>query len=219
MFFAVFTMTSCIDEDKVEEKYNKRRVKEIGKIDNAIASRDFEKARDLAHTYQFCDKYGREDREERNHQLDKINKVQVTLLIENSEFEQAELLAKELNTLQMFWDIVDENINKLYKLDISTLFMILSHWQIPVYDSESTISWSNDKINQFNHIIISLIDMYIFDGNTENIKKLIPLLKPQYVKSVRRVGGKDIVDNAWHLDNLAKAKVHEKIKAAGLTLN
>lgn len=196
-------------------------------VELAISNREYDQARSLAQKIWYKD--------EKQKEMDKINSSQLSYVLDNGSLEDAESLAKDLNALPVFWEVIDKNINKIYARDFRSIYMLLVRYPFKAtYESSCNDVWYSDvekknaeynkEVRLYNHIIIQIIDLAIFDGKTEYIKKVIPMLKPEAVEVSRKKSSKNEDDEDYYvnltykLENKAKAEALRKIKEAGINL-
>lgn len=225
----------------------KNSLKKQANIEEAIANRDFDKAREIARTIVGTSN--------RDPALYRINKAQISLAMENS-LEDAEALAKELDASYEYWELVSQQINKLYSKDFRALYRVLIAYKFTApYHAEYTCSdgleeWAvgaatrmqngerrplnanayyntnvgyNTEVAKYNEIVSQALNLAIFEGNADDVRKILPLLKPEAVMIKKTfveesdVSGKEY-KRTFKLENKAKADALRKIKEAGINL-
>ena len=210
-------------------------------IEQAIAAREYDKAREIA-VKMVGDAY-------RKRSIDKVNFAQLSYVLDNSSLEDAEYLAKELNAIPILWKVIERNTYKLYERDFRTLYTMLSRYPMKAVYHSSLVDFSNaamakanawsredydihsndasyyasnvaynDEVMLFNRIVLQIIDLAIYDGKKEYIKKMMPMLKPEAVEIGRKATGEYAYTYSYKLENKAKADALRKIKEAGINL-
>lgn len=186
------------------------------KIEKAIANREFDKAREYAQT--FSDYQNMADEfSARQERMNKINKAQISVMIDGGDIEGTESLAKELDALPVFWNLIENNVNKLYPAQFNSLYTILSRYPFTAsyhkqfHGTPRTLDYAeeyaqtkepylkdsyyktnvgyNDEVHKFNNIVTSILNRAIFEGNTTHIRHLLLLLKPEAVEISRTDAG------------------------------
>ena len=184
---------------------NLRFTEEKGKaqIEQCIAERQFDKAREIAHKieYDYC--------QDEQIQIDKINQAQLGVLIADNDWETAHDMANELDVLEEYYDSFSKNIDKLLRQGkVNFVLSTLSSWQFNEagglgYDYNKETSPYNDNVNK-------LLNYAILNNNTEIIRKCYSLYRPSFTDYTN--SGKRIYENT------ALKQAKEKVKLSGINL-
>lgn len=215
------------------------------KLEQKISERDFDGARELAN------KLSRDDDKEKA--IERINKAQLSVMVVNNSLEDAQYLAQELDAMPEFFDVLEHNVQKIYERDFRGLYNMLTRFPITAsyhaklsdncldiylqhaydYAANHTSAYKeyyystnvgyNDEVERYNRLVEQVLDLAIFDGNKEYIRKLLPLFKPIAVENGKKATKKDSwgdqeYDILYKLENKAKADAQRKIKEAGINL-
>lgn len=212
-------------------------------IEQLISDRDFDKARQIAYKLDSRDK---------EKALTKINKAQLSVMVVEFSLKDAEYMAQELNAMPEFFEVLEHNIQGVYSKDFRGLYNLLTRYPISAsfhskyekddlrekdaykYASDksslsgkdyyySTNIGYNAEVSKFNNLVSQVIDLAIFDGNKEYLRKLLPLLKPEAVENGEKYRETDVwktkhYDTLFKLENKAKTEALRKIKEAGINL-
>jgi|GEM_PF-5111684 len=184
---------------------NLRFTEEKGKaqIEQCIAERQFDKAREIAHKieYDYC--------QDEQIQIDKINQAQLGVLIADNDWETAHDMANELDVLEEYYDSFSKNIDKLLRQGkVNFVLSTLSSWQF----NEGDGNWYdyNKETGPYNDNVNKLLNYAILNNNTEIIRKCYSLYRPTctgYTNS-----GKPTYENT------ALKQAKEKVKLSGINL-
>ena len=213
-------------------------------IEQLISNRDYDKA---------CEKANKLDRADKEQALAKINKAQLSVMVVNNSVEDAQYLAQELNAMPEFFEVLEHNVQKIYARDFRSLYNMLTRYPITAsfhsklsdscldiyienaheYVADHTSGYKeyyystnvgyNDEVGKYNRLVEQVLDLAIFDGNKEYIRKLLPLFKPEAVENGKKytrtdTWGEKEYDILYKLENKAKAEAQRKIKEAGINL-
>ncbi len=196
---------------------------------------------------QYARAYG--EKSEKEQLMEKVNRAQISLMVSDGDLEDAASLSSELNCTDLFWEEISKNVRQIYESSFRELYILLTRYPITAtYHSylrdfdvsrfksaesyarekrygenayyESNVGY-NDQVGKFNNIVLSIIDLAIFDGKTTDLKKLVLLLKPEAVET-RRKKSYDYYDDYFDIyykqENRAKQQALAKIKEAGLRI-
>jgi hypothetical protein len=115
-------------------------------IDEAIAARDFEKARAIAMDYVDLD--SPDDGQEKN--LYKINAAQIRWMILNGDMADAETLSRELGCADVFWEELKKNIGSVQNLDFRSLYMLLACYPFTATYHPQLRAYAKEDLNRAN---------------------------------------------------------------------
>lgn len=220
----VLTLTSC------EKTYTKEQTK----IEKYLSERNFDKAREVALTIP-SDEFYYKDMDTRvyyqQEAIDKINKAQLSLLIADNMWYDAEALSHELNADDVFFELFTKNLNKLLRSEnYSLIFTILSTHSLSaqffptvnnVYftrPGEAEYNSGNFKYNKevqaYNSVVDGLLNALIMNQDKELLRKCIQLYKKEAVQ----VSGGEWDEAKYALKDNARKNAQQKIKDAGIKL-
>lgn len=138
--FLCLHLSSCGD---------KTYTKEQTKIDQYIANRDFDKAREVALSIPKSAVYydmTKGNLYYQQEELYKINAAQISLIINNGEMEDAEALARELDAMPVFMELVMKNMTKLYDNNFRSLCSFLARYTFTTLYHEKLVDYNLDHI-------------------------------------------------------------------------
>ena len=102
---------------------HKRFISKTAKIDKLLSERKYEKAREIANHF---------DQEEKSIYLTKITSTQITMMMEDGDYESAFAIARELKMENIFYDAFFKNIRQIIKRNrYDFAFETLMDWEIP----------------------------------------------------------------------------------------
>lgn len=196
---------------------------------------------------QYARAYG--EKSEKEQLMEKVNRAQISLMVSDGDLEDAASLSSELNCTDLFWEEISKNVRHIYESSFRELYILLTRYPITAtfhphiqhlylldyeraeryareggYGKDSYFEYNvgyNDQVGKFNNIVLSIIDLAIFDGKTADLKKLVLLLKPEAVETRRKKSSEyhdDWFDIDYKLENRAKQQALAKIKEAGLRI-
>lgn len=184
--FGVTYSVKRAKSERTEKKLN-------SKIEQALAVRDFDKARDLSQGYPSDWDKGK--------QLYNINKSQISLMIDDGMWEDAASLAKEINSYYVYEILFRENITKLltarrYDVIFNTLTGWINYESYDDYLGHVNYSELNGGLDNsdYNNIVDNVINHAIIEENVGIIKKCLVLYKadsdgknPKKIEAQKRV--------------------------------
>ena len=179
----------------------KRFVSKTAKIDKLLSERKYEKAREIANHF---------DQEEKSIYLTKITSTQITMMMEDGDYESASALARELKMEDVFYDAFFKNIRQIIKRNrYDFVFETLMDWQCPAEAKtyEQDLQKNLDRIleerepnkdykgeyydgdpgnyNWFIRTVNNTVDIVLqkvmFEGNPNNIRRCLMCYKPYLV--------------------------------------
>lgn len=230
--------------DEIDLSISARRERKTREqIERKISNRDFDGAREAANTL-----WGNQ----KGSIITQINKAQLSVMVVDFSLKDAEYMAQELNAMPEFFEVLEHNIQGVYSKDFRGLYNLLTRYPISAsfhskyekddfmekdayeYASDksslsgkdyyySTNIGYNAEVSKFNNLVSQVIDLAIFDGNKEYLRKLLPLLKPEAVENGEKYRETDVwktkhYDTLFKLENKAKTEALRKIKEAGINL-
>ena len=172
--------------ERIEKRLN-------SKIEKALAVRDFDKARDLSQGYPSD--------WDKGEQLYNINKTQISLMIDDGMWEDAAVLAKELNSYYVYEILFRENLGKLlnkkrYDVILNTLTGWINYASYDDYLGHVNYSKLNGGLydSDYNAMVDNVINHAIIEENVGLIKKCLILYRadsdgktPKKVEAQKRV--------------------------------
>ena len=232
-FVIMMGCACCTSKDQQEQKKQMQ-------IERALSDRDFEKAREIAASLEW--KGGIFTKIDKAQISYMVSSGEIQNAEELSrELDCSYIFWKEVN--KNVRPLYESDFRSLYMLLSNFPFTASYHSQLKKYyvynleraqeyaiSSRTGSLWKeefyssnvgyNDEATMFNNIILKIIDLAIFDDKTADLKKLIPLLKPEAVEIRRKKVDKDheYYDIDYKLENRAKQQALEKIKETGIRL-
>lgn len=193
------------------------------KIEQKISQHDFDEAREIAQNLSDIDN-------KRKKMLKQINKSQLSVFINDNNWEDAKNLANELNAIPEYQELFGQNVDKLLaqeRYDIVMNTLTLWTFKGVFYDKEEykegyrDYSFNNNKYNSevsaYNLILDKLINYCIDYRNVDIIKRSIRLYKPIAVEVSKTVKeGKTTA--TWTLKNNALQRARKRVADAGINL-
>lgn len=209
--------------------------KEQAKVEKFLSERNFDKAREIAMSIPADECY--RDYEEhrdiyyRAQMIRKINKAQLSILIADDLWYDAQSLAQELNAEDEFNELFRTNLNRLLRTqNFNLIFNILATQTIKaqffptvsdeyytrpggIHAGQGNYEY-NEEVAAHNNTVDAYINALIIEGNKTMIKKCLSLYKDEAVK----ISGDDFGTSKYVLKNNARKRAMEKINREGINL-
>lgn len=204
------------------------------KIDEAIANRDFEKARKIA--LKTSDNTNWDSVNHRAVYLLKVNRAQLAYIIDTEkDWIFAEQLARELNAEDAFHEVFASKIRELAQSGNWELISnVLSTWVVPVSYKEICMQvyarlsklpeYSNSAYNHdvdlLNNSVDVVLSKAIADKNTDHMKQCLMWYKPIAVQKDMKQNATNeyTYDITYELKNTAFDAAKAKVKQIGIKL-
>ena len=180
---------------------HKRFVSKTAKIDKLLSERKYEKAREIANHF---------DQEEKSIYLTKITSTQITMMMEDGDYESAFAIARELKMENIFYDAFFKNIRQIIKRNrYDFVFETFMDWQCPcetktyeegllknfdylLEEREPNKDYKGEYygvkpgnynwfIRTVNNTVDIVLQKVMFEGNATNIRRCLMCYKPYLV--------------------------------------
>lgn len=180
---------------------HKRFVSKTAKIDKLLSERKYEKAREIANHF---------DQEEKSIYLTKITSTQITMMMEDGDYESAFAIARELKMENIFYDAFFKNIRQIVKRgNYNFIFETFMDWQCPcetktyeegllknfdyLLEEREPIDLDNGDyyrelggaynwfVRPVNNAVDVVLQKVMFEGNPNNIRRCLMCYKPYSV--------------------------------------
>ncbi len=209
--------------------------KEQAKVEKFLSERKFDKAREIAMSIPADEYYYNHEEDRRiyyrSQMIRKINKAQLSILIADDLWYDAQSLAQELNAEDEFNELFRTNLNRLLRTqNYNLIFNILATQTIKAqffptvsdeyYTRPGHINAGqgnyeyNEEVAAYNNAVDAYINALIIEGNKTMIKKCLSLYKDEAVK----ISGDDFGTSKYVLKNNARKRAMEKINREGINL-
>lgn len=209
--------------------------KEQAKVEKFISERNFDKAREIALSVPADEYYYNSEESRslyyRSEMLNKINKAQLSMLIADDLWYDAQSLAQELNAEDEFNELFRTNLNKLLRTqNFNLIFNILATQTIKaqffptvsdeyytrpggIHAGQGNYEY-NEEVAAHNNAVDGFLNALIIEDNKTMIKKCLSLYKDEAVK----ISGDDFGTSKYVLKNNARKRAMEKINREGIKL-